>query len=177
MPPSDNCETQGAGTDGDAAAERMRSNGACSGDPSEPSPTTNVTFPIPSSRCALRVGGEGRETLDRHQFAQRRERIAVWYPEPVRSRDLLRPRQPERGRHLGDDVRLGDRLSLSDGEGLVLVGVVSKLLRDEEVPRHSSIADSTRSSRIPDDGSVPPPCAGGERSASPGPFPQARRAA
>ena len=84
MPPSDNWETQGAGTDGDAAAERMRSNGACPGDPSEPSPTTNVTFPtsIVASRFCASAERDGRRSIVTSS-RQRRARIAVWYPEPV----------------------------------------------------------------------------------------------
>ena len=84
-----------------------------------------------------RVFGEGRDPLDRHQFAAeaRENRRLVPRPGPDLE-DLLRTRKPERGRHLGDDVRLGDRLSLSDGERFVGVREVPELLRDEEVTRH-----------------------------------------
>jgi len=57
-------------------------------------------------------------------------------------------------------------------EGLVLVGVVSKLLRTKRCRGTSSIATARARRESPDGGSVPPPCAGGGRSPSPGPFPQ-----
>ena len=83
------------------------------------------------------AGGKGREALDRHQFSAeaREDRRLVPRTGPDLE-NLLRAGKPERGRHLGDDVRLGDRLPLPDGERLVRVGEVPHLLRNEEVPRH-----------------------------------------
>ena len=94
----ENWEIQGAGTDGDEAAEQERLIGACSGDPSEPSPTTNLTLRISISATAAspRGFGEGRDPLDRQKFAaevrENRRPAPRLGPD---LEDLLRPRKPE----------------------------------------------------------------------------------
>jgi len=73
----------GAGTDGDAARRESRSNGAVARETRANRPrrrTSRSRFPI-VREAVLRVRPErdGRRS-NRHQLAQRRERIAVWYP-------------------------------------------------------------------------------------------------
>src|SRR3990172_8434893 len=84
MPPSPSCSNSGTGTLGAAAVTRIRSKGASSGTPIVPSPTRKRTFSRPSSRRT--PSAEAEKTENRSMLTTsrvRRQRMAVWYPDPV----------------------------------------------------------------------------------------------
>ena len=122
-PPSASCDRSVSGTDGAPAVTRIRSNGAPSGQPSVPSPTTIWTLSVPE-RAQPRGGllGEGLVPFDRdHGPGKARQHRRLVARPGADFEDAIRILRGERGRHDGDHVGLRDGLHLADRNGPIVV--------------------------------------------------------
>ena len=110
----------------------MASNGALSGSPRVPSPTTSVTFCTPGGgEVARRAAREPRVALDRPHVRAPGGR-ARRRGSPSRCRRRARGRPGPRRQHLAHarhHERLGDRLPAADRQRAVLVGAVAQAAR------------------------------------------------
>ena len=114
--------------------------GACSGTPSEPSPTRTSTFEAP---CVAKAGsgllGQLRNALDGHHVGRElREHGGLVPGARADVEHALRPVEAEEGADRRHDERLRDRLALAYRERAVVVGVAAEALRHEELPRHAA---------------------------------------
>ncbi len=139
-PVSVSCAYSAGGTVGAAAATATASNGASSGTPSDPSPTRTSRRSRSRASATLRHRREVWDSLDRSRPRRRaRREPPPDIPTPCRRRGRAPALEREERADRRDDERLRDRLAMSDRESAVVVGVRTKISRDEVLarnPRH-----------------------------------------
>ena len=138
------------GMEGAAAATRMPSKGACSGQPSLPSPTRSLMFMYPRAASALfaAAASSGMRSMVNTSRAELRQDGGLVAASGADLQHPLPAAELQRLRHESHHVRLGNRLPVADGNRVILVGERSASGRDEEMPRHT--AHGFEDARVPD---------------------------
>ena len=150
--PMPSCSSSAGGMSSPAAAATLiASNGAVSGSPRAPSPTTTVTLWMPAAR-RLRLGLLG----ERWRGARRvhtcapslRQQRRVVARAGADVEDALVAVQLEQLAHAGDDERLRDRLAGADRQRDVVPRLGGERLGDEQVAR--DVADRLQHALVAD---------------------------
>ena len=151
-PPAASCSSSASGTFGPPAATTIASYGACSGQPSVPSPWQHRDVREAELRQAARPRRVGQllVPLDGVDLARdpAEDRRGVARAGADLEHAIAGPERERRG-HQRDDVRLRDRLPALDRQRRVLVGELRELGGEERLARTSRIAASTAGSRTP----------------------------
>ena len=116
----------------------MRSNGACGGQPIQPSPMMVVTLVMPSlaKRSLRRLLQLAPALHGEDSAAEMRQHRGLVARASADLQHLMALVELELLGHEGDDVRLGDGLAAFDGERDILIGVSGEGGVDEQLARH-----------------------------------------
>ena len=129
-----------SGTLGPPAATTMASYGACSGQPSVPSPCSTCTLSKPSAASvAAALTASWLVTLDRVDVLRDlREHCRRVARAGADLEHRLAALQQQCFGHQRDDVWLRDRLAFLDRQGRVVVGELAQVRRQECLARHAA---------------------------------------